>query len=200
MGDLGYAFSGPGIGALMFVTFSVIADEPMSGFEWGMVVDEVGPELIIIDEGSTDNTKDIVASFKDDKIKYFYKDNGGPSGSRNLAIKKAEGQYIMPLDADDMMKPDFISKHLAEFEKHPDADLVYCDVLLMARYSPPTNDRPGYFGPGIIVVKKFISRFSFFIRFNSQSPEIITPILPSRKASSSRLWVSTIEKLSCNDL
>ena len=46
MGDLGYAFSGPGIGALMFVTFSVVADEPMSGFEWGMVVDEVGPELM----------------------------------------------------------------------------------------------------------------------------------------------------------
>jgi hypothetical protein len=46
MGDLGYAFSGPGIGALMFMTFSVVADEPMSGFEWGMVVDEVGPELM----------------------------------------------------------------------------------------------------------------------------------------------------------
>ena len=46
MGDLGYAFSGPGIGALMFLTFSVVADEPMSGFEWGVVVDEVGPELM----------------------------------------------------------------------------------------------------------------------------------------------------------
>jgi GT2 family glycosyltransferase len=96
-------------------------------------------ELIIVDDGSTDNTKEIVKSFKNNKIQYFYKDKDGPSSARNLAINRAKGQYIMPLDADDMMTPDFIAKHLSEFEKHPEADLVYSDVLLIDENGHPVR-------------------------------------------------------------
>ncbi len=88
-------------------------------------------ELVIIDDGSTDNTKEVILRYNDERIRYLYQENKGVSSARNLAINKAKGQYIMPLDADDMMTPDFIAKHLAEFEKHPDVDLVYCDVLLI---------------------------------------------------------------------
>jgi len=103
-------------------------------------------ELIVIDDGSTDNTRNIVTSFEDDKIKYLYKNNGGPSSARNLGISKAKGQYIMPLDSDDMIMPEFISKHLAEFEKHPDADLVYCDDYLINENGKPIRviERPEY--------------------------------------------------------
>jgi glycosyltransferase involved in cell wall biosynthesis len=103
-------------------------------------------ELIIVDDGSTDATRDVVAGFKDERIRYVHKANGGPSSARNLGIKEAIGQYIMPLDADDMMTPDFIVKHLQEFQRDPEADLVYCDVLLIDTDGKPIKlmEKPEY--------------------------------------------------------
>ncbi len=88
-------------------------------------------ELLIVDDGSTDNTKKVVLKYNDDRIKYIFKQNGGVSSARNHAIIRSRGQYIMPLDADDVMAPHFITLHLQEFDKHPQADLIYCDVLLI---------------------------------------------------------------------
>ncbi|MBN2183275.1 MAG: glycosyltransferase [Sedimentisphaerales bacterium] len=88
-------------------------------------------EFVIVDDGSTDNTREIIAGFDDKRIKYFYKDCGGAASARNLAVQKSEGSLISVLDANDMMKPGLISAHLREFENCPDADLVYCDDCLI---------------------------------------------------------------------
>jgi glycosyltransferase involved in cell wall biosynthesis len=66
-------------------------------------------ELIIVDDGSTDNTKEILKPFLENKkINYYYKENGGVSSARNLGIKKAKGEYIAFLDSDD----EFLQKKL----------------------------------------------------------------------------------------
>ncbi len=103
-------------------------------------------ELIIIDDGSTDNTSKVISCYDDGRIGYFYQENGGMSNALNHAVRRAKGQYIMPLDADDVMTQGFIAKHLAEFEKHPEADLVYCDVLLIDADGEPIKvmDKPEY--------------------------------------------------------
>jgi len=103
-------------------------------------------ELIIINDGSTDSTKEVISRYEDQRIRYFYQENTGMSNALNHAVRQARGQYIMPLDADDMMFPNFIAKHLSEFEKHPDADLVYCDVLLIDENSKPIRimNKPEY--------------------------------------------------------
>ncbi len=88
-------------------------------------------ELILIDDGSTDNTKDIIAGFKDERIEYFYQENSGLATTHNVGIKKSKGSFLIKLDSDDIMAPDFIARHLTEFEKYPETDLVYCDDHLI---------------------------------------------------------------------
>lgn len=64
-------------------------------------------ELLIIDDGSTDHTKEVINKFKDHpRIKYFYKKNGGQGSARNLGIKKSKGSYLAFLDADDLWDED----------------------------------------------------------------------------------------------
>ena len=63
-------------------------------------------ELIIVDDGSKDNTGEVVKSFKDQRIKYYYLENQGRSFARKQGIKKSQGDYISFLDSDDFYKPD----------------------------------------------------------------------------------------------
>lgn len=61
-------------------------------------------ELNLIDDGSTDSSKQIIESFveKDSRIKYYHKENGGQASARNLGIKKSTGEYVAFLDSDDI--------------------------------------------------------------------------------------------------
>jgi len=94
-------------------------------------------ELIVVDDGSTDRTAEIVRGFKNAPIKYFYKEHGGLASARNVQLQKSAGSYIVTLDSDDMMTPDFLTHHLQAFERHPEADLVYCDDYLIDEKDKP---------------------------------------------------------------
>jgi glycosyltransferase involved in cell wall biosynthesis len=66
-------------------------------------------EILVIDDGSTDNTRQIIDSFNDRRIRYFYKENGERGAARNFGILQARGAYVTFLDSDDLLRPDHLS-------------------------------------------------------------------------------------------
>ncbi|PSV98840.1 hypothetical protein C9I88_04000 [Photobacterium iliopiscarium] len=81
-------------------------------------------EIIIVDDGSTDNSKDEVLSINDRRIRYFHKNNEGVSSARNYGIEKAQGEYIAFLDADDSYEKEFLSKIFKLACKYPSIDAL----------------------------------------------------------------------------
>lgn len=68
-------------------------------------------EILIIDDGSTDDSKNIIKQYLlDPRIFYFYQANGGVSSARNLGFEKSHGQWILYIDADDYLEPNALSK------------------------------------------------------------------------------------------
>lgn len=85
-------------------------------------------ELIIIDDGSIDNTKSVIQEYiKDDRIKYFYQEHQGVSAARNFGVTKACGDYIIFLDSDDNFEINLIDQlHKQQFFKY---DIICWEVL-----------------------------------------------------------------------
>jgi len=82
-------------------------------------------EIIVVDDGSKDFTKEKVLNIADTRIRYIHKENGGPSSARNTGIKSARGKYIALLDYDDIWMPQKLERQLAKFNLEPDLGLVY---------------------------------------------------------------------------
>ncbi len=72
-------------------------------------------EILIVDDGSTDNTRDIIKKY-DNSIKYYYKKNEGVSKARNFGIEKAQGKYVAFLDSDDYWEVDKLERQVASLE------------------------------------------------------------------------------------
>ena len=130
-------------------------------------------ELIVVDDGSTDDTEKVVEKFqkKDPRVSYYYeKNSGGPAKPKNLAMQYVKGDYIAYLDQDDEWMPRKLEKQIALFEQNKDKNigLVSCGALLVdgARrpfgvYMPPKNRKVF---PEILLRNPIYSNSSVMVR------------------------------------
>ena len=85
-------------------------------------------ECIIVNDGSPDNTEQVAKAWckKDKRFKYVYKENGGLSSARNAGIKISQGEFILPLDSDDILEKTFLEKTISELENDDSRAIVTC--------------------------------------------------------------------------
>lgn len=87
-------------------------------------------ELVVVDDGSTDNTADIVARYED-KITYCYQNNSGVSAARNRALKNSGGEFIAYLDADDLWYPQKLERQIEFLDGHKECGLLHSEVSVI---------------------------------------------------------------------
>ena len=117
-------------------------------------------EVIIVNDGSTDNTAEILKSISSQKVKIITTNNHGPAHARNTAIKYAKASIILNLDADDKIGPDLLEKAFIIFTNDPNAGIVYSDVEFFGA-------RAGKFKIGLFTIEGMlfdnkISSIAFF--------------------------------------
>jgi glycosyltransferase involved in cell wall biosynthesis len=84
-------------------------------------------DLIIVDDGSTDGTTEIVRGFSDSRIRYINQGNAGPGMARNRGVAEATSRYVSFLDSDDLWTPDKLSSCLTFLSDHPEAGGIFHD-------------------------------------------------------------------------
>ena len=117
-------------------------------------------EVFVIDDGSSDSTSAIVEEFvnKDPRFHLIRQENGGVGDARNAGIRKARGQYIAPLDADDIWFPEKLEKQVARMKQcGSETGLVYC-------WSTFIDGRGDFVDPGYHLAVEGRLRHAFVVR------------------------------------
>ncbi|MFA5806138.1 MAG: glycosyltransferase [Melioribacteraceae bacterium] len=128
-------------------------------------------ELIIIDDGSNDNTYEVVSSFADERLRYFKKEHSGLGDSLNIGIEYSKGELIARIDAGDICHPRRFEKQIDYLNKHDEIDVlgtgygVFHGNKLYYYYFNPSKDaeikkllvyRNTIFHPSIIFKKSIV--------------------------------------------
>lgn len=118
-------------------------------------------ELIVVDDGSTDQGKDIILSMEG-PIAYLYQENSGVCSARNQGFLNSRGDYIAFLDQDDRWHPPKLEIQVQHLDQNPQIGIVYCDVNLIDETSNVVELEHLKKQRQLPQEKKFLSTFPYF--------------------------------------
>ncbi|MCO5947680.1 glycosyltransferase family 2 protein [Mucilaginibacter flavidus] len=148
-------------------------------------------EIIVVDDGSTDATILKIKNVEDTRITCISVANTGASGARNIAYGHSKGQYIIFFDADDFVKPDFVTLQLKKINNR-------CDVIVLSAWGRFYNDNIGSFNEVPIPYEEMVLEEWISYYWYNSSP-MTTPgraLVPKKLIEKAGLWNET---LSLND-
>ncbi len=130
-------------------------------------------EIIVIDDGSTDDTANVIKSIKDPRITYHYQENTGlPACGRNKGAKLAKGQYLAFLDSDDLWLPQKIEKQMVIMEENLKIGLIATNAWCLRLYEKTNiplftkKIKTGYLTSSIFFPQHIICNSTVIIRRN----------------------------------
>ena len=98
-------------------------------------------EFLIVNDGSTDKTEQIIKTYDDDRIRYICQEHKNFASGMNRAIVEAKGKYVLGVDSDDYIAEDYLEKMVACADKHPDIDFFYPYILkAVNEHNKPASD------------------------------------------------------------
>ncbi len=106
-------------------------------------------ELIVVDDGSSDNTVEIVRGYihRDERIKLVVQSNHGTGAARQTGIRLAQGDYVTFLDSDDEYAPEHLEVRLRSIQAHPEVDLFFGGVHVIGSSLVPDRHNPAVLVP-----------------------------------------------------
>lgn len=120
-------------------------------------------EVLVVDDGSTDDTKSVVDSFEG-RVRWLRQENSGPGAARNNGVRNTTGDFIAFLDSDDIWTPDKTEKQLARFAARPELGVCFGELFNFRTDTENGRFRDGYteytewprvpFSPGTLFAKR----------------------------------------------